>query len=91
LCFSESSLSYEANHQGLYDGICGVNPHLWSDYLKDIGVDYNSLKGGFEVYKYYLSKTNNKKKAILEFKGVEKNKKVKKIVDNIFIIERKIR
>ena len=38
-----------------------------------------------------MTKTNNKKKAILEFKGVEKNKKVKKIVDNIFIIERKIR
>lgn len=43
------------------------------------------------VYKHYLSETKNKKKAILEFKGVDKNEKVKKIVDKILIIEEKIK
>lgn len=43
------------------------------------------------VYKHYLAETKNKKKAILEFKGVDKNKKVKKVVDKILIIEEKIK
>ena len=43
------------------------------------------------VYKHYLAETKNKKKAILEFKGVDKNKKVKKIVDKILIIENSLR
>ena len=43
------------------------------------------------VYKHYLAETKNKKKAILEFKGVDKNKKVKKIVDKILIIENNLR
>lgn len=32
----------------------------------------------------------NKKKAILDFKGVDKNKKVKEIVDKILVIESKL-
>lgn len=43
------------------------------------------------VYKHYLAETKNKKKAILEFKGVDKNEKVKKVVDKILIIEEKIK
>ena len=90
LCFSESSLNYEANHQGLYVGVCGVNPSIWSDYLSNKGIDYNSLQGGLTVYKYYLEKTNDKKKAILKYKKVVKSKKVKKIVDKIIIIEKEL-
>ena len=91
LCFTESSLDYEANHQGLYNGICGVNPFIWNDYLLSQGIDYNSLLGGLMVYKHYLAETKNKKKAILEFKGVDKNEKVKKVVDKILIIENSLR
>lgn len=43
------------------------------------------------VYKHYLAETKNKKKAILEFKGVDKNEKVKKVVDKILIIENSLR
>jgi hypothetical protein len=90
LCFSESSLNYEANHQDNYIGLCGVNPVVWSDYLKDKGIDYNSLQGGYAVYNYYLEKTNDKKKAILKYKKVIKSKKVKKIVDKIIVIEKEL-
>ena len=91
LCFTESSLSYEANHQGLYSGICGVNPFLWNDYLTSKGINYNSLMGGLTIYQYFLAKTKNKKQAILKFKGVNKNKKVKKIVKDMLVIEQKLR
>ena len=65
---------------------------MWKDYLDSIGVRYNSLKAGLEVYKFYLNANNgNKKEALLEFKGVEKNKKVKKIVDKILVLEREIK
>ena len=84
-------MDYEANHQGLYNGICGVNPFIWNDYLLSQGIDYNSLLGGLMVYKHYLAKTKNKKKAILNFKGVDKNEKVKKVVDKILIIENSLR
>jgi hypothetical protein len=91
LCFSESSLNYEANHQDNYIGICGVNPTIWSDYLNNKGIDYNSLQGGLTVYNYYLEKTNDKKKAILKYKKVVKSKKVKKIVDKIIVIEKELK
>jgi hypothetical protein len=45
-----------------------------------------------EVYKFYLKVNNgNKKKAILDFKGVDKNQKVKEIVDKILVIEKELR
>ncbi len=65
---------------------------MWKDYLNSIGVKYNSLKAGLEVYKFYLKENNgNKKEALLEFKGVEKNKEVKKVVDKILILEKEIK
>lgn len=65
---------------------------MWKDYLNSIGVKYNSLKAGLEVYKFYLKENNgNKKEALLEFKGVEKNKEVKKVVDKILILEKELK
>ncbi len=92
LCFSETSLREDVLHQGLYESYCGVNPFIWKDDLDKKGIDYNSLRGGLEVYKFYLKVNNgNKKKAILDFKGVDKNKKVKEIVDKILVIEKEIK
>ena len=91
LCFSESSLNFEANHQGKYDGICGVNPIYWNEYLADQGFEYNSLKGGVEVYKFYLDKYDNKKTALLKYKGANTNVKVKKIVDKIIRLEKEFK
>lgn len=81
-------MDYEANHQGLYIDVCGVNPSLWGDYIDELGVRRNSLKAGIEVYKYYYDKYKDKKKALLKFKGVKNNEKVKKIVDKIIRLEK---
>lgn len=91
LCFSESSLDYEASHQGQYISVCGVNPSYWQEFINDKGYEVNSIKAGIEVYKFYLDKYKDKRTALLKFKGVDKNKKVKKIVDKIIIIERELK
>lgn len=92
LCKTESrNLDPNEKHQGLYRGKCGVNPYIWSDILKEQGVHYNSIQGGIFVYYEYLKQTDNKKKALLEFKGVERNKKVKKIVDKIITLEKEFK
>ena len=76
----------------MYIGVCGVNEYLWKDYLEQKGIDFNSLKGGLEVYKFYLDANNgDKKAAILDFKGAVKSKKVKKIVEKILVLEREIK
>lgn len=91
LCYSESSLDKNAVHQGKYKGICGVNPYIWNDYLKEQHIQYNSIRGGFEVYKFYLDKTNSEYKALLEYKGVKSNKDVKHVVKKILQIKREIK
>lgn len=79
LCYSESSLNYGAIHQGRYTNVCGVDP-LWKSYLLERNIPYNSLQAGWQIFLYYYEKNNHDKfKAILEFKGVSKNKKVKAI------------
>ena len=83
LCFSESSLNYGAVHQGRYTNVCGVDP-IWKPYLKERNIPYNSLQAGWEIYMYYYHKNSkNRLKAILEFKGVEHNQKVKEISKKI--------
>ena len=91
LCFSESSLNYNANHQDLYIGICGVDGRYWKEHVNDLGYKVNSLRGGIEVYKYYLEKYQDKRTALLKFKGVIHNKKVEKIVDKIIQIEKDLK
>lgn len=60
--------------------------------MDEKGIHFNSLKAGLEVYKFYLKANNgNRKNAILDFKGANKNKKVKKIVDKILVLEREIK
>ena len=76
----------------MYIGVCGVNEYLWKDYLQEKGIDFNSLRGGLEVYRFYLNANNgDKKAAILDFKGAVKSKKVKKIVEKILILEKEIK
>lgn len=87
LCLSESWLDYKANHQGLYVGICGVNPYYWEDYLKDKNIEYNSIKAGQEVFYYYYLKYNDKRKALKKYKGVKNSAKVKQIIDKILRLE----
>ena len=41
-----------------------------------MGLDYNSVAGGYAVYQYYLDKTGKSTSALKEFKGIESKKKV---------------
>ena len=63
--------------------MCGVDP-LWKPYLKERNIPYNTLQAGWEVYMYYYEKhSQDKLKAILDFKGVINNTKVKNISKKI--------
>lgn len=89
ICYSESGLNYDAIHQGKYKGICGVVPEYWEDYLNELGLDYNSVAGGYAVYQYYLDKTGKNSSALKEFKGIDSKKKtwiinkVKKVIEEV--------
>lgn len=89
LCFSESALDYEANHQGLYDGICGVNPHYWDEFLAEQDIPINSIQAGYAVYQFYLEQTGDRNKALKKFKGIQSKsnnwiiKKVRRVTKEV--------
>ena len=56
-----------------------------------MNVHYNSVQAGFEVYKFYLDKTNSEYKALLEFKGVKSNKQVRNVVTKILKLKKEIK
>lgn len=76
LCYSESPWNYDANHQGKYINVCGVNPYYWADHLKEQNIKVNSILAGYEVYRYYLGKTKSPILALKEFKGIESKRKM---------------
>ena len=64
---------------------------FWADELKENGIKINSLKSCEYVLNYYLEQNyGDKKKALAAFKGVEKNIKVKGIIENMIKIEKKV-
>lgn len=87
VCASETWFDYEVLHQGKYQDICGVKPY-WKDFIVEKGIELNSIASGKVVLEYYLEQNDSKRKALLEYKGVVKSAKVKKIVDKIIRLER---
>lgn len=75
LCYSESPFDYKAKHYGGFIHVCGVDP-LWNEFLRERNIKINSVKAGYEIYKYYLDKTNSSTKALKEFKGIESKSKM---------------
>lgn len=74
LCFSESELNPNADHQGLYQNICGNKP-LWNEFLLDEGIEPNSILAGYTIYLHYLEKNNNNKNlALKDYKGIKSKK-----------------
>ena len=72
-------------------GICGIDKVFWAEELKKNDIKINSLKSCEYVLNYYLEQNSGDKKAALTaFKGVEKNIKVKGIIENMIKIEKKI-
>jgi hypothetical protein len=92
LAFSESSLRYDVKHsKKSVIGICGIDKVFWADELRENGIKINSLSACEYVLNYYLEQNSgNKKKALAAYKGLKKDVKVNKVVDNMIKIEKKI-
>ena len=90
--FSESSGNKNVKHSKKnVQGWCGVDVSIWGEELKQNDIEVNSLKACDYILNKYLEENNwNKKLALYEYKGIEKNTKVKKVVDNMIKIEKKI-
>ena len=74
LAWTESSWNYEANHNSQAEGICGVVPKFWKDYLIERDIELNSVAACIEIFKYYRE-DNTRKQAIKEYKGIESKKR----------------
>ena len=90
--FSESSGNKNAKHSKKnVQGWCGVDVSIWGEELKQNDIEVNSLKACDYILNKYLEENNwNKRLALYDYKGIEKNNKVKKVVDNMIKIEKKI-
>ena len=90
--FSESSGNKNAKHSKKnVQGWCGVDVSIWGEELNQNSIPVNSLKACDYILNKYLEENNwNKKLALYDYKGIEKNNKVKKVVDNMIKIEKKI-
>ena len=93
LAFSESSLRYDAKHsKKSVIGICGIDKVFWADELRENGIKINSLSACEYVLNYYLEQNSgDKKKALREYKGVIKDKKVGGVVDSILEKEKELK
>lgn len=92
ILFSESSGNKNAKHSKKnVKGWCGVDVSVWGEELKQNDIEVNSLKACDYILNKYLEENNwNKKLALYDYKGVEKNIKVKGIIENMIKIEKKI-
>ena len=90
--FSESSGNKNVKHSKKnVQGWCGVDVSIWGEELNQNSIPVNSLKACDYILNKYLEENNwNKKKALAAYKGVEKNTKVKGIIENMIKIEKKI-
>lgn len=90
--FSESSGNKNAKHSKKnVKGWCGVDVSIWGEELKQNEIEVNSLKACDYILNKYLEENNgNKKLSLYAYKGVKNNDKVKKIVDNMIKIEKKV-
>ena len=70
LSYTESSWNYNAKHNSSARGICGVMP-LWDPYLKERGINPNSIDACIAIYNFYLEQTDSNSKAIKEYKGIK--------------------
>jgi len=91
IAWTESTWNFDANHKSDAEGICGVIPDYWEDYLKYKNIDVNSVAACIEIYKFYKDENKgSKEKAIKEYKGIENNihliEKTLKIRDKILKI-----
>ena len=92
ILFSESSGNKNVKHSNKnWIGWCGIDVTIWGKDLRREGITINSLKACDYILNKYLEENNgNKKLSLYAYKGVKNNDKVKKIVDNMIKIEKKV-
>lgn len=74
LAWTESTWRFQVDHKSEAEGICGVVPRFWADYLASKDVDINSVAACIEIYNFYKDQHNgNRKLAIKSYKGIETN------------------
>ena len=74
IAWTESTWNFNANHKSDAEGICGVIPDYWAEYLSSKNIDVNSVAACIEIYKFYKEENKGSKtKAIKEYKGIENN------------------
>lgn len=90
--FSESSGNKNVKHSKKnVQGWCGVDVSIWGEELNQNDIPVNSLKACDYILNKYLEENNwNKKLSLYAYKGIENNIRVKKVVDNMLKIEKKI-
>lgn len=91
IAWTESTWNFNADHKSDAEGICGVIPDYWQNYLASKNIDVNSVAACIEIYKFYKEENKgSKEKAIKEYKGIENNihliEKTLKIRDKILKI-----
>lgn len=90
IIYTESKWKYNVKHlEWNTQGIAGIRPYYWGDFLKMQNVRVNSVKACELVYLDLLKKNNgNKFKAIAEYKGAKKDFT---IVRTVLELEQKIK
>lgn len=81
MAWTESSWRFILNHGSNAEGICGVEPNYWREFLNDKDIELNSIAACIEIYKYYKDKNGTRYEAIKQYKG---------IINNTHIIEHTI-
>ena len=83
IAWTESTWNFNANHKSDAEGICGVIPEYWEEYLNSKNIDVNSVAACIEIYKFYKEENNgSKEKALKDYKG---------IVNNTYLIQKTLR
>ena len=89
--FTESSFNGNVIHpKASVQGRCGVDVKIWGEELRENEIEIDSLEACDYIFSKYLEQYGSKKKALLKYKSVEKNKKVAKIVDKILQVDKKL-
>ena len=73
LSWTESSWRYEVNHNSSAEGICGVIPYYWEEYLLNLDVEVNSVAACIEIYKF-LKQDRTDNQAMRKYKGIQSDK-----------------
>jgi hypothetical protein len=74
IAWTESTWNFNAKHKSDAEGICGVIPEYWEEYLNSKNIDVNSVAACIEIYKFYKEENNgSKEKALKDYKGIKNN------------------